>query len=149
ASTVNGALGLSIIGVGGLVGSQEAVNINGVLHGRIDNSFATGNVTGSGLFTSAVGGLLGSNFEGSVTNSSAFGRVTLNNASPAVGGLVGADGLGNGFYSGNTFNPGLNGQSNGIGNNFSSPGVSPTTATGPSPTQGPPSSPPPPSQTAA
>ena len=72
-----GLLNVGIIGgysVGGLVGSNS---------GEITNSYAMGNVTGSG---NSVGGLVGDN-GGNITNSHATGAVTGSGYS--VGGLVG------------------------------------------------------------
>ncbi|MCL2223910.1 MAG: FecR domain-containing protein [Defluviitaleaceae bacterium] len=61
--------------VGGLVGANSL--------GVIVNSFATGNVLGTG---SRVGGLVGANLGGAISSSFATGHVT---GSAAVGGLIG------------------------------------------------------------
>ena len=74
-----GLVGGSVVGhagVGGLAGGNR---------GSIDNSYATGAVSGS----SEVGGLVGSNiYQGSITNSHASGTV---NGGRNVGGLVGVN----------------------------------------------------------
>jgi hypothetical protein len=90
---------------------------------------------------------VGGNNGGTITNSSAFGRVSLTAGDPFVGGFVGADN--GGTYSGDTFNSGTTAQSNGAGGGASIPGISNTTETNPAPDQGPPPPPTSPLQTAA
>ncbi|MFO8110136.1 MAG: GLUG motif-containing protein [Thermoplasmata archaeon] len=89
--------------VGGLVGrnsdsvenSYATGNVSGIdwvgglvgrnIEGTVENSYATGNVSGD----SNVGGLVGSNYEGTVSNSYATGNVS---GDSNVGGLVGWNG---------------------------------------------------------
>ncbi len=112
--------------VGGLVGYNQNGNA-GTNSGTasISNSYATGNVTGNNI----VGGLVGSNQNGSISNSYATGSVTGSNDN--VGGLVGIVSYGGsisnsyatGSVTGNNYVGGL------VGNNPSS-SISNSYATG-------------------
>ena len=62
----------------------------GINSGRIANVSASGvSVVGSRLRSNALGGLVGRNINGQITNASVSGGVTAYAASTAVGGLVG------------------------------------------------------------
>ncbi len=97
--TVNGE---ELTGGGGLAGESifgiitdcySTVTVNGysmigglvgyTYEGTINNSYSTGNVTGSNFY---IGGLVGKNFNGSISNSYSTGTVT---AAGYMGGLVG------------------------------------------------------------
>ncbi len=65
--------------VGGLIGHSQA---------SVSNSYATGDVTGTGTGTGEVGGIIGSS-TGSVSNSYATGAVTGGRGGDKVGGLIG------------------------------------------------------------
>jgi len=121
-------------GVGGLVGmnvgtinnsyatgnvSGRGANVGGLIGyngGTVSNSYATGNVSGSYY----VGGLVGYNYRGTVSNSYATGNVS---GGEYVGGLVGYNGgtLSNcyaiGDVSGDIFVGGLLGSNYGMVNN--------------------------------
>ncbi len=71
----------------GMVGALAGEN-----YGVINNSSATGNVSGTGTFDSPVGGLVGGNNDGTVSNCYATGDVIGNGWH--VGGLVGWNGGG-------------------------------------------------------
>jgi len=68
---------------GNVSGPSSVGGLVGNNSGTLQNSYATGNVSG----THSVGGLLGHNFEGMVQNSYATGSVTSSDS--CVGGLVG------------------------------------------------------------
>jgi len=83
-----GSVNGSSSNVGGLVGDNSSnrggiVRDNNSSGGKIENSYATGNVTGE----SSVGGLAGNNYGGTITNSYASGNVVGEKNS--IGGLVG------------------------------------------------------------
>ena len=80
---------------GGLVGSNWG--------GTVNNSYATGNVTGTGDYAGYVGGLVGHNL-GTVNNTYATVNVTeIGNNSEEIGGLVGFNGgtVNNSYATGN------------------------------------------------
>ncbi len=96
----------SVIGSGNDVGGLVGYNGYFLGSGSIDNSYASGNVSGN----SDVGGLVGSNVNSSsITNSYAVGNVS---GSTSVGGLIGDDDSSNTL----TNNWWYNSLNNGIGN---------------------------------
>ena len=96
---------VDVTGTGNHVGGLAANNFTG---GVIANSFATGDVTGA----DSVGGLVGVNHGGIVTNSYAAGRVAASGL--LVGGLTGRNGVG-GMISTSFFDTQATGQSGACG----------------------------------
>jgi hypothetical protein len=72
---------VNVVGVSG--NGEVAGGLVGLNYGRIQNSYAAGNVTGQ----SSLGGLVGNNYRAQVINSRATGNVT--GQSSRIGGLVG------------------------------------------------------------
>ena len=74
------------IGPDGVIGQSNVGGLVGFNVGTISNCYATGNVSGTDITTSQVGGLVGYNSNGTISNSYATGDVSGINI---VGGLVG------------------------------------------------------------
>ncbi|QDR80260.1 filamentous hemagglutinin N-terminal domain-containing protein [Sporomusa termitida] len=130
----------AVSGVGGFVG-QNGYTFDAVIKpGYIDNSYATGNVSVSGGRVSNIGGFVGTSpATGSITNSASFGSVPA--ASSAVNSITNVGSFA-GYLAdttvmaGNTYNPATSHSPNGVGSGNPS-GLTSTTNTEPSSTQGP------------
>ena len=111
-----------------IIGTSNVGSLVGLNRGTIMNSYATGDVSGIGNFSS-VGGLIGFNRDGTITNSYATGSVSGN---AGIGGLVGFNRDGSitnsyatGSVSGNSDVGGLVGENEGtIMNSYATGSVS-------------------------
>jgi filamentous hemagglutinin family protein len=86
-SSSSSATVIGFYGIGGLVGYVGYVNPSA----SVTLSYATGNVTGTGAYNQAVGGLVGVQYRGTISQSYATGTATGYNS---IGGLVGVIGGG-------------------------------------------------------